>query len=189
MRVFVAMDIPEAVRTSLRDFVARLPKTPGAKWVRPESIHLTLKFIGEVKPEAVEVIASALRSVPFPSPVAIRFRGTGYFPRESRPSVLWAGVEASENLPELAGSIDRICAAAGITGETRAYSPHLTLARFKTPEGLDHLRKEITRIGPIDFGSARIGEFHLFQSVLKTTGAEYTRRATFPASDRGPTEK
>lgn len=189
MRVFVAMGIPEAVRANLRDFVSRLPKTPGAKWVRPESMHLTLKFMGEVKPEAIEAIASALRGVPFVSTVAIRFRGTGYFPRESRPSVLWAGVEASENLPELAGCIDRTCAAAGITGETRAYSPHLTLARFKTPEGLDHLRKEITRIGPIDFGWAQIGEFHLFQSVLKATGAEYTRLATFPASDRKPSEQ
>jgi 2'-5' RNA ligase len=183
------MGIPEAVRANLRDFVARLPKTPGAKWVRPESMHLTLKFLGEVKPEAVEVIASALRSVLFASTVAVRFRGTGYFPRESRPSVLWAGVETSENLSELAGSIDRSCAAAGIAGETRAYSPHLTLARFRTPEGLDHLRKEITRIGPIDFGSAQIGEFHLFLSVLKTTGAEYTRLATFPARGRGPGEK
>jgi 2'-5' RNA ligase len=134
MRVFVAMDITEPVRASLRDFVARLPKTPAAKWVRPESMHLTLKFIGEVKPEVVEVIESTLRSVPFAAPVAVRFHGTGYFPRESRPSVLWAGVEASENLAELAGSIDRSCAAAGIAGETRAYSPHLTLARFKTPE-------------------------------------------------------
>jgi RNA 2',3'-cyclic 3'-phosphodiesterase len=181
MRLFVAMDIPEAVRANLRDFVARLPKTPGAKWVRPESMHLTLKFIGEVKPEAVEEISSALRTVSFTSTVTTRFRGTGYFPRESRPSVLWAGVEASESLPDLAASIDRSCAALGITGETRAYSPHLTLARFKTPEGLDRLREEITRIGPIDFGSAQIDEFHLFHSVLKTTGAQYTRLATFPA--------
>jgi 2'-5' RNA ligase len=181
MRVFVAMDIPEAVRTSLRDFVARLPQTPGARWIRPESMHLTLKFIGEVKPEAVEVIASALRTIPFSSTVAIRFRGSGYFPRESRPSVLWAGVEASENLPELAAGVDRCCVGAGIEGETRPYSPHLTLARFKTLQGVDRLRKEITRIGPMDFGAAQIDEFHLFQSVLKTTGAEYTRLATFPA--------
>jgi len=110
MRVFVAMDIPDAVRASLRDFVARLPKTPGARWVRPESMHLTLKFIGEVLPEAIGMIESALGTVPFAPPVAIRFRGTGYFPRESRPSVLWAGVEASENLAELAGRIDRSCA-------------------------------------------------------------------------------
>jgi len=189
MRVFVAMYIPEAVRANLRDFIAHLPKTPGARWVRPESMHLTLKFIGAVQSEAIKVIESALRTVPFAPPVAIRFRGTGYFPRESRPSVLWAGVEASENLAELAGSIDRSCAAAGIAGETRAYSPHLTLARFKTPEGLDRLRKEITRIGSTDFGSAQISEFHLFQSVLKTTGAEYTRLATFPAHDQGPSEK
>jgi RNA 2',3'-cyclic 3'-phosphodiesterase len=189
MRVFVAMDIPEAVRANLRGFVERLPQTLGARWVRPESTHLTLKFIGEVKPETVEVIQSSLRTVPFASPAAVRFRGTGYFPRESRPSVLWAGVEASENLAELAGNIDRSCAAIGIAGEMRAYSPHLTLARFKTPEGLDRLRKEITRIGPMDFGAAQIGEFHLFQSVLKTTGAEYTRLATFPAHDRGWSEK
>ena len=81
------------------------------------------------------------------------------------------------------------CATSGIAGETRAYSPHLTLARFKTPEGLDRLRKEITRIGPMEFGTAQIGEFHLFQSVLKTTGAEYTRLATFAAPGRGQNEK
>jgi 2'-5' RNA ligase len=189
MRVFVAMDIPEAVRASLRAFMARLPKTPGARWVRSESMHLTLKFIGEVQPEAIDVIESALRSIPFASPVAIRFRGTGYFPRETRPSVLWVGVEASEDLAELAGHVDRSCATSGIAGETRAYSPHLTLARFKTPEGLDRLRKEITRLGPMDFGAAQIGEFHLFQSVLKTTGAEYTRLATFAAPGRGQNEK
>ncbi len=180
MRIFVALDTPEDVRRALGELVDRLAKTSRrARWVRPEGMHLTLKFIGETAPDVVEQIKLQLRKIHSSQPVEMRFHGTGFFPSEKRPRVLWAGIEASANVVELASAIDRGLETLGIPREPRPFVPHLTLARFRSSEGLGRLREEIDRLGPAEFGSARAAEFRLFQSVLKPGGAEYIKLASF----------
>ena len=181
MRLFVALDIPEDVRAAIAALVTKLRDTcREARWVRIEGAHVTLKFIGEVPNEKVAEIKTALATVPFSSPIGITYRGLGFFPNERRPRVLWAGIEAGAELGALAVAVETALEPLGIAREQRAFSPHLTLARFDSPKGLDRLREAIAAFGPLEFGRAQAREFHLYLSVLKRGGAEYTRLASFP---------
>ena len=180
MRLFVALDIPAEVRRAISETIARLRDVArGARWLRAEGVHVTLKFIGEMPAERVPAIEEALRAAGVAEPVAARFRGVGFFPNERHPRVFWAGVEASPNLAELARDVDQRLSRLGIAAETREFRPHLTLARFKSEDGLPRLREEIKKLEPLDFGSMRASEFYLFQSELGRGGAKYTKLANF----------
>ncbi len=186
MRLFAAMDVPEDVRAAIAAAVAKLRGAcRSAHWARAEGLHVTLKFIGEVAPEKAEGIESALAAVPFPAPIAIDFRGLGFFPNDRHPRVLWAGVKAGPALAALAAGVQTALEPLGIAGEARPFSPHLTLARFNSPRALGNLHAAIQAAGPLAFGGTVAKEFHLYQSVLKPGGAEYTRLATFAFSGSG----
>jgi len=187
MRLFVALDIPDDVRSRLAALAASLrPSSRTARWTRIEGLHVTLKFIGELSPEKSEAIKAALAAIPPRSPFSLAFRGLGFFPNERRPRVLWAGVQAGPELAALAADVETSLDALGIPRESRAFSPHLTLARFDSPRGLEALHSAIEGAAPAEFGATTAREFHLYQSVLKRGGAEYTRLATFSLSGRAP---
>jgi 2'-5' RNA ligase len=150
------------------------------RWVRPENLHVTLKFIGEVEAAKLDGIRSALTAIGLDAPVGLDFRGLGFFPDEKYPRVLWVGLHASGNLPVLASDIDRTLEGQGIARDERAFAPHLTLARFE-PRGLhERLRIAIQKNSEREFGAFEAREFHLIQSKLKPSGAEYTSLAAFP---------
>jgi RNA 2',3'-cyclic 3'-phosphodiesterase len=185
MRLFVAMEIPDDARCAIGALASKLRTTcRNARWVRIEGLHVTLKFIGETSPEKAAEIKTALASIPSRAPILMNFRGLGFFPNERRPRVLWAGIEAGTDLAALAAAVETALGALGIPREERAFSPHLTLARFDTPRGLDALHAAIEKAGLVEFGVATAQEFHLYQSVLKPGGAEYTRLATFSFAGR-----
>jgi 2'-5' RNA ligase len=180
VRVFVALDVPEEVRQAVGELMGKVePACRGARWVRMQGMHLTLKFIGETTPEGVERIRSELGAVRSAAPVAMRFRNVGFFPNAKHPRVFWAGIEASPNLAEIAAEVERRMEGLGIAREERAFKPHLTLARFKSEDGLPRLHEALAKAAPFEFGGARSEEFHLYQSVLKRGGAQYTKLATF----------
>jgi 2'-5' RNA ligase len=180
VRLFVALDIPDQVRAEIGALVAKLRTTcRHARWTRIENAHVTLKFIGEVPLEKVEPIKVALAPIHLPNPIEMKFRNVGFFPNERRPRVFWTGIEAGAELGALAAAVETSLEPLGIAREQRAFSPHLTLARFESPRGLDSLHDAISGAGPLEFGSAVAKEFHLYQSILKPAGAEYTRLATF----------
>jgi 2'-5' RNA ligase len=186
VRLFVALDVPDQVCEALAELSARLTKTcPSARWVRLEGVHITLKFIGEVSLEIVEKIRQALASLPEFPPIKLRFAGLGFFPNARRPRVFWAGVEADPQLAALAGAIEAKLDPLGIPAEKRAFHPHLTLARFDSPQETQALVTAAEALGTPEFGSEIFNEFHLYQSVLKRSGAEYTRLVTYPFH-RGP---
>jgi RNA 2',3'-cyclic 3'-phosphodiesterase len=183
MRLFVAIEIPEDVRSALGELIRSLRGTcRDARWVRIAGLHVTLKFIGETLSERVVELKSALASIPPRDPIAMNFRGLDFFPNARRPRALWAGVEAGPELAALANTIEKVLSPAEIRQEDRKFSPHLTLARFKDSSGVDALQVAIEKAGPVKFGGTTAAEFHLYQSVLKPGGAEYTRLATFPLS-------
>ena len=186
MRVFVALDIPDAVRRALADLVRRLePACRGARWARVEGIHITLKFIGETPPEKVQRIREELSSIRGPQAMEMNFRGTGFFPNAKHPRVFWAGIEAPPALADLAANIETRMETLGIPREQRLFKPHLTLARFKSEEGLPKLHEALAQLGPQEFGQVRAEEFYLYQSVLKPRGAEYTKLETFRFAEQG----
>jgi 2'-5' RNA ligase len=181
VRLFVALQIPPAVRKNLAEFLATLRAISSEpRWVRTENLHVTLKFIGEVQAEKLGDMRAALSAVHSDRAVALDFRGVGFFPNEKRPRVFWAGIEASTNLARLAGDIDRALQKLGIPPEKRPFSPHLTLARFEPPGVPENLRAAIQENSKREFGSVAAKEFHLIESKLKPGGAEYTTLETFP---------
>ena len=186
MRLFVALEIPAAVRDNLAALIAELRELSARvadkrpRWVRPENLHVTLKFIGEVSPAKLEGIQGALSAIRSEAPVEITFRGLGFFPNEQHPRVLWAGLDSSANLPTLAGNIDVALETRGVERERRAFTPHLTLSRIEPPGLHEKLRATIQKNGEREFGSFQTREFHLIESKLKPSGAEYTTLASYP---------
>jgi 2'-5' RNA ligase len=186
VRLFVALEIPAAVRDNLAAFLKDmrvLSEKLGDKrvrWVRPENLHVTLKFIGEVGPAKLEGIRGALAGVRSDAPLDLRFQGLGFFPDEKRPAVLWTGLDASANLPALANEVDQALESQGIAREKRAFAPHLTLARFAPPVLHEKLRAGIEKNRECEFGGFQTREFHLIESKLKPSGAEYTTLQSFP---------
>lgn len=176
----MALDFPDAVRDAIRDLIARLkPLCKDARWVRPEGMHVTLKFIGYIEAEKLDSIVTALAGVHSAAPVEMRFRGVGFFPTERRPRVFWSGIEASPNLAEIAAGIERALEPLGIPAEKRKFVPHLTFARFESPHGVAKLVEAAKELQSLDLGSTREMEFHLYESVLHRSGAEYTRLRSF----------
>jgi len=184
VRLFVALDLPDDVRRALGDLIARLKKLcHEARWVRPEAMHLTLKFIGHaIRDDDRAKFASlrtALAAIQSDRPVEMQFRGVGFFPSARRPRVAWCGVEASPNLAKIANDIEAALEPLGIPRESREYVPHLTLARFESPKGLAPLIQAAEELQAFDFGSAHATEFYLYESVLHRSGAEYKRLETY----------
>jgi RNA 2',3'-cyclic 3'-phosphodiesterase len=181
MRLFVALEIPSTVRENLAALIQSLRAvSPQTRWVRPENLHVTLKFIGEVAEAKLTGIREGLTRVRSEQPVALDFRGLGFFPNEKHPRVLWAGIEASPNLKTLAADVDGATEKLGIPREQRPFSPHLTLARFEPPRLPEKLGAAIHENSGREFGSLRTGQFHLIESKLKPSGAEYTTVESFP---------
>lgn len=184
--MFVALGISSEVRENLAAWIQELrkmeppPTGNRARWVKPENLHITLKFIGEVPAEKGDAIRAALSEVRSNQHLEVRFRGLGFFPGEKYPRVLWAGMEPSSNLAPLAAEIEARLGKLGIAAEKRQFTPHLTLARFEPPGISDQLRRLVKESGSREFGAFRTREFHLMQSKLKPTGAEYTCLEAFP---------
>jgi 2'-5' RNA ligase len=185
VRLFVALEIPSAVRDHFAALVNDLravesksfAKKP--RWVRPENLHVTLKFMGHVEPARLDSIRATLAKIHSEGPVELRFRGLGFFPNARRPRVLWAGTAPSQNLAAIAGDVDASLAKLGIPAEQRAFTPHLTLARCE-PSGISEaLRAAVERDSARDFGELRTIQFHLIESKLKPSGAEYTTLQSF----------
>ncbi|MGA8142616.1 MAG: RNA 2',3'-cyclic phosphodiesterase [Candidatus Acidiferrales bacterium] len=181
MRLFVALDLPDDIRRALAELIATLkPKSHAARWVHPENLHITLKFIGHVENPKQRPIQDALAAVHSAQAVNLHFHGMGFFPNEYRPRAVWCGIDASPNLTALAADIDRALAPLGVEPDVRPFTPHLTLARFKSNEDAGDVVKAAYDMKSYDFGSTVETNFHLYESLLKPTGAQYNRLASFP---------
>jgi 2'-5' RNA ligase len=186
VRLFVALAISTEVQENFAALIQELrkiePPSTGnrTRWVKPENLHVTLKFIGEVPVEKGDAIRATLRQVRSSQYLELRFRGLGFFPSERRPRVLWVGMETSSNLAPVAAEIEARLDQLGIPGEKRQFTPHLTLARFAPPGISDQLRRPLNENARREFGTVHAREFYLMQSKLKPTGAEYTCLEAFP---------
>ena len=141
MRIFIGIDLNDEIRGRIARFLEGVSGfAPEARWVRPESLHVTLKFIGEQKMEQVAAITERLRQVRA-SAFDVRLAGYGFFPTAKAPRVFWIGIHAAPVLGQLARDIDLATAELGVPPEDRAYSPHLTLARAGGRSGDPKWRK------------------------------------------------
>jgi len=192
MRLFVALDIDDSIRDRITRFLEGIqPFAPEARWVKPESLHVTLKFIGEQKDEAFAHIKEKLQTIVAPT-TDIHFRSYGFFPNPKSARVFWVGMQVGLELTALAREIDEQMSQLGIEKENRPFSPHLTLARSPGGSGAPHRRKEdrpnqvfallqkrLSTLPEPDFGQMTAKEFFLYQSQLSPKGSKYTKQARF----------
>lgn len=184
-RLFIAANLPPEMLRRLADMQARLERQlAGAplRWVRPEGIHLTLKFLGDTDPARIEAITDALAAAVAPHPrFELQVRGLGCFPHMRQPNVLWAGVSDPGNrLRDLAAGVDAAMHGLGWAKERRPYSGHLTLARVKKVSGRER-RALGERLAALDLdpnlGTLPLASLHLMRSQLQRDGAVYSELA------------
>lgn len=192
MRLFVALDIDDAIRERITRFVEGVRNfAPDARWTKPESLHVTLKFIGEQPDASVEKIKQALSTVDGTT-TKIDFRNYGFFPTVKSARVFWIGMQAGPELATLAALIDEKTCSLGIPKEDRAFSPHLTLARgaggsgsprWRNSDGpnrtFQRLQEKLAALPAPEFGAMTPGEFFLYRSQLSPKGSTYTKLARF----------
>lgn len=183
VRTFIAVDISEGARRSVAELIREL-EVHGAevRWVRPESLHLTLKFLGEIEGSRLEDVfqgvEEAIRGL---GPFVIALEGLGGFPGLASPRVLWVGVsKGADILRDLAERVEVGLERRGFPREGRPFSPHLTIGRVKRRSG--KLRKLAEEMSKRTFGPEEVlvEEVKVMKSELRPSGAVYTSLGEFP---------
>ncbi len=179
LRLFWAINLPEELKTKLSRVQDGLRKAGAdAKWVEPGNLHLTVKFLGETDPGLVApVIGTVSCRLRDCRAFWLEVAGLGFFPGPASPRVVWAGLKGKEGLLEDIGRIvDESMAVHGFPRENRKFSPHLTLARIRSPKN----RQELIRLVDIEsprtngLGNFKVSSVDLMQSNLTPQGPVYT---------------
>ncbi|MGE5197915.1 MAG: RNA 2',3'-cyclic phosphodiesterase [Deltaproteobacteria bacterium] len=179
MRAFIAIELTEEVRNALRNLQERLKASQAdAKWVEPENIHLTLKFLGDITEEQLSKIIAILDNVAADTEIfLIRISCLGAFPKKDFPRVIWVGIDTGEKeTKELAKALENKIEKIGIPRENRPFSSHITIARIRSSVGRDKLVRELDNLG--DYfketpQEMRVAKITLFKSTLTPKGPVY----------------
>jgi len=184
IRAFIAIELEPPLQAALADLQSRLKRNPLsrlARWVDPGSIHLTLKFLGDVPEERLPLIGATLDKVCRAHvPFALRLAGLGCFPNARRPRVVWAGVEEETGrLERLQMAVERELAREGFPREERRFTPHLTLARVHervARQEVEALGNAVSAYAVVERPTMMARAVHLIESDLRPSGAVYTVR-------------
>lgn len=193
MRAFVAVNIPLEVKGNLQEEIGRLRtliRGGPVRWVRPEGIHLTLKFLGEISNsnlgEIGQVLEREVNRHPF---FTLRVGGFGCFPNRRRPRVLWIGItEENGTLAQVQTAIEEKLVPLGFGKEGRPFHPHLTLGRVRrniSMSELPQLQDAVDEFVVGQIGHFEVSELHLIRSILRPSGAEYSTLMEFPLGSKG----
>ena len=177
-RAFIAIDLPESVKSFLSEAQEALKSYGfGVKWVQPQNIHLTLKFLGDTATADTDKIAEAMTLAAMNCPiVSLTAKGIGVFPNVRRPRVIWAGLNGRvQTLANLQQTLNAHLANLGFATDTRAFKSHLTLGRVKGKIALDKMIAAIDNLKEFGSESFETREVILFKSELRPSGAVYTR--------------
>lgn len=176
LRTFLAIDVTDEIRDAVAEIVPRLRTRAPVRWVAMESLHVTLNFLGDVRRESVEAIcqaaaAAAARYAPF----EVKFRGLGAFPSLQRPGTLWIGVRrGGDELRALQAELTAELQTIGFPPEARAYTPHLTIGKVRSPAHGDELSRQLAAHQDKVFGVIRVTEVVVYSSDLHQDGPIYT---------------
>ncbi len=177
MRLFVGCELDEALRARLTEMGQRgEPSLDGLRWVAPEAMHITLKFLGEVEDALVGEVTTALEK-PLGDVPAFEalFQGLGRFPPRGALRVLWAGIKkGAAELVSLSKIVEAAMEPIGFDREKRPFSPHVTLARVKRGARLRRIDELVREGKAAVFGSQKVRHVSLIRSVLRPDGAVYT---------------
>ena len=182
LRAFIAVELPPAAREAVEGVIRDLRAKSGdaVRWVRPEGVHLTLKFLGDIDADSVPAISEALDRCAAPTaPFDLFLEGVGAFPNARRPRVVWVGLGGGlEPLLGLQQSIEGELEALGYARERRAFTPHLTLGRVRDRISPAQVRALSEALGVVSVAPGvklPVKEISLMQSDLRPSGAVYTR--------------
>ncbi len=183
IRTFIAIDIPTELREALREMISELKRTPAdIKWVKPEAVHLTLKFLGEITPPEVQSVFTVMEEVAANHrPFALSSASKGAFPSFRRPRVLWVGINPTNRsrLVQLQREVAQGMAQIGFPEEKRPFSPHLTVGRIRSPRGVETLLKHFLDY-PLPEYSIPVDALLVMKSELRREGARYSVQKSFP---------
>ena len=187
LRTFIAVEIPAGIQNAIAQSTASLknalPKS-FVRWVTPENVHLTLKFLGDVSPTSIEHLAETLKVEAASHGIfSMSVSGLGAFPTARRARVIWIGLEAPPALKALHRVVEATAAQLGYAPENRPFSPHLTIGRvaqYASASDLQRIRSalEVTKVG--SFGTLLVEAIHIFKSDLQPGGSVYTHLYTMP---------
>lgn len=185
MRSFFAVALPVDLRRCLGALQSEWSRTLGGiRWVRPDSLHVTLRFLGDIEPATATGLAAGVGArPPRVPPFLLEVRGAGWFPRRGAPRVIWVGIgRGASELESLSGHLEETIRDFGVRGEDRPFSPHLTLGRVRgrpDREIASLCRSVADRI----WGEFRVAGFLLMESQLDPDGAIHREVARFPLAD------
>jgi 2'-5' RNA ligase len=177
MRTFIAIELNQTIKDTLSRLIQQLDSGgKNIRWVKPQGMHLTLKFLGEVPEDKIPEIQSVLDRVAKDySRFQLSLKGTGTFPPAAHiPRVIWIGIEKNESIQQIQASVENELKKMGFPLENRKYYPHLTIGRVKAPHHLEKVMQTLDRNKQVEFGIMDVSKLTLFKSTLKPTGAEYT---------------
>jgi len=189
IRAFLAVELDDGVRTAIAELVQRLRRDPpGVSWTRPENIHLTLRFLGNVSATFIEDYAARLRPAALRlSPFTAQIGDVGAFPNARRPSVIWVGMSfADDALRQFQQEAERLARDLGLVPETRRFVPHITIGRLRRRRPASNIASVLSREAAFSAGAMTVDGVSLFSSQHTPQGTRYTRlyRLTFDG-DRG----
>lgn len=189
MRAFIAAEIPSVIRNKIGKIQRELMKevSSSVKWVEVANIHITLRFLGEVPEEKIELLRQVLpKGGAGIAPFKITVRGLGAFPELSRPRVIWVGMESEgRKMEQLYLQIEDLVRDLGFPPETRDFSPHLTVGRVKQLRDRAEWVRAIKEREDIFLGETTVDCFYLFQSILRPLGPEYKKLGKFDLPGTG----
>jgi 2'-5' RNA ligase len=181
LRAFIAIEIPTAIKEAIAKLSAGLQTAAGqtVRWVSPANTHLTLKFIGEIPPAAVDTLAHMLQLECRSQPAfEISVSRAGCFPNSQRPRIIWVGLQSPHDLVQLQQRIEAGAARLGIAPEDRPFSPHLSIGRVRpqlTAEQQQTLQTSLIALPQVtELGKFTVRSVTLFKSELRPAGALYT---------------
>ncbi|MBI4581688.1 MAG: RNA 2',3'-cyclic phosphodiesterase [Planctomycetes bacterium] len=187
MRCFIAIELPTGVRdrlvalqTSLRELDSQI------RWTRPEHVHVTLKFLGDVPDTQVtDICRTAIETAARLPPIGVEVAGAGCFPPGGPVRIVWVGVIGpSPELTACHAACEEAFARLGYLPETRPFRPHLTIGRSRDPKGARQVRETVAANGDFRCGRFTATELAVIQSVLGRSGPTYTRLARAPLAGR-----
>lgn len=175
MRLFVAIPLPEEVRTELMELEESIN---GVKWQKESNVHLTLRFIGPVDRTVSDKVQHRLSEISNDS-FKINIEGLSYFPGQGSPRVLWAGVKEHPDLILLQKKVEKACVNAGLDADKRPYTPHITIAKVKRRNKSNEVKSFIERHKHFQLKSIPVNKFILYRSELNKVGAIHTALDTY----------
>lgn len=175
-RLFSGIELPPEVRDQLAELKQPLPST---RWIQPENLHITLRFLGDVPPPVAREFSANLSNIAF-DPFPVRLVGLDTFGGDT-PRVIFATVETSPPLLELARANETAARRAGSAPESRKFTPHVTLARLQSPR-IEPIARFLERRGAFATEPFLVSQFVLFSSKPNTGGGPYVVEQVFPST-------